>query len=192
MYELRLRLHWGPINDIPTLVQIMAWCRPGDKSLSEPMMVNLLSHICVIRPQWAKNSSHTKVHSWPKTAQIKKTLGSTSNKYRSDFFAPGRYLIDIDPRVFAIWEYSHRHSHVYSAPGRVTLTAPSCVLIYHYSYLTMSGLWRAVTVKTMSVWMLFIWRYRVTPPPIGWVHTQNDPKIMSVETFLKIEWCVLK
>ena len=26
----------GPINNIPTLVQIMAWCRPGDKSLSGP------------------------------------------------------------------------------------------------------------------------------------------------------------
>ena len=29
----------GPINNIPALVQIMAWCRPGDKPLSEPMMV---------------------------------------------------------------------------------------------------------------------------------------------------------
>ena len=29
----------GPINNIPALVQIMAWRRPGDKPLSEPMMV---------------------------------------------------------------------------------------------------------------------------------------------------------
>ena len=29
----------GPINNIPALIQIMAWCRPGDKPLSEPMMV---------------------------------------------------------------------------------------------------------------------------------------------------------
>ena len=29
----------GPINNIPALVQIMAWCRPGDKPLSEPMIV---------------------------------------------------------------------------------------------------------------------------------------------------------
>ena len=29
----------GPINNIPTLVQIMAWQRPGDKPLSEPIMV---------------------------------------------------------------------------------------------------------------------------------------------------------
>ena len=41
----------GPFNNIPELVQIMAWHWPGDKSLSEPMMVNLLTHICVTRPQ---------------------------------------------------------------------------------------------------------------------------------------------
>ena len=29
----------GPINNIPALVQIMAWRRSGDKSLSEPVMV---------------------------------------------------------------------------------------------------------------------------------------------------------
>ena len=29
----------GSINNIPVLVQVMAWCRPGDKPLSEPMMV---------------------------------------------------------------------------------------------------------------------------------------------------------
>ena len=42
----------GPINKIPTLVQIMAWRRPGDKPLSEPMMVSLMTLICVTRPQW--------------------------------------------------------------------------------------------------------------------------------------------
>ena len=44
----------GPINNIPTLVQVMAWRRPGDKPLSEPMMVRLPTHICVTRPQWVK------------------------------------------------------------------------------------------------------------------------------------------
>ena len=42
----------GPINNIPALVQIMAWRRPGDKPLSEPRMVSLPTHICVTRPQW--------------------------------------------------------------------------------------------------------------------------------------------
>ena len=44
----------GPINNIPTLVQVMAWRRPGDKPLSEPMMVRLPTHICITRPQWVK------------------------------------------------------------------------------------------------------------------------------------------
>ena len=42
----------GLTNNISALVQIMAWRRPGDKPLSEPMMVNLLTHICITRPQW--------------------------------------------------------------------------------------------------------------------------------------------
>ena len=46
----------GPINNIPALVQIMAWRRPGDKPLSEPMMVRLPTHICVTRPQWVKGN----------------------------------------------------------------------------------------------------------------------------------------
>ena len=45
-------VHKVRINNIPALVQIMAWCRIGDKPLSEPMMVNSLTHICVTRPQW--------------------------------------------------------------------------------------------------------------------------------------------
>ena len=33
------------INNIPALGQIMAWHRPGDKPLSEPMMFSLLTYI---------------------------------------------------------------------------------------------------------------------------------------------------
>ena len=46
----------GPINNIPALVQIMAWRRSGVKPLSELMMVSLLMHICVTRPQWVNPS----------------------------------------------------------------------------------------------------------------------------------------
>ena len=45
MLEFRLRFNWslilvpkGPINNIPALVQIMAWRRTGNKPLSEPMV----------------------------------------------------------------------------------------------------------------------------------------------------------
>ena len=45
-------VHKYPINNIPSLVQIMAWSWPGAKPLTEPMMVSLLTHICAIRPEW--------------------------------------------------------------------------------------------------------------------------------------------
>ena len=37
----------GPISNIPALVQIMAWRWPGNKPLSEPMIVTLPTYICV-------------------------------------------------------------------------------------------------------------------------------------------------
>ena len=49
---------WGPINNIPALVQIMAWRRPGDKPLPEPRVGSLLMHICVTRPQWVNDRRH--------------------------------------------------------------------------------------------------------------------------------------
>ena len=42
------------INNIPALVQIMGWCRPGYKLLSETMMVGLSTHI-----QYIPRNMHT-------------------------------------------------------------------------------------------------------------------------------------
>ena len=58
IFEFWLTFDWlkfvpnGSINNIPATVQIMAWRRPGDKTLSEPMVVSLPTPICVIWPQW--------------------------------------------------------------------------------------------------------------------------------------------
>ena len=52
----------GPINNIPPLVQVMAWRRPGDKPLFEPMLICLPTHICVTRPQWVNSG----ISSWYK------------------------------------------------------------------------------------------------------------------------------
>ena len=78
MYELRLRFHRslflrfeftiiqhenvlisikislkfipkGPINNIQALVQTVDWRRPGDRPLSESMIIILLTHICLTR-----------------------------------------------------------------------------------------------------------------------------------------------
>ena len=41
----------------------MAWCRPGGKPLSEPMVARLPTQLYVIRPQWVK-SLDAKSWSW--------------------------------------------------------------------------------------------------------------------------------
>ena len=66
----------GRINNIPALVRIMAWRRSGDKPLSEPMAVSLLTHICVTRPQWVKvRVFYTNMRgSTPWTINLKKEL----------------------------------------------------------------------------------------------------------------------
>ena len=48
MYEFRLRFHClffptGRINYIPTLVQIMAWCRPGELMIN----IHIYSKMCL-------------------------------------------------------------------------------------------------------------------------------------------------
>ena len=59
MLEFWWKFHWRLFLrvqlTIPALVQIMAWCRPGNKPLSEPMLVCLMMHICITRPQWVNS-----------------------------------------------------------------------------------------------------------------------------------------
>ena len=43
-------------NNIPALDEKVAWRRPDDKPLSEPIVVILLTHICVTQSQWTKIS----------------------------------------------------------------------------------------------------------------------------------------
>ena len=78
----------GSINNTPTLFQIMAWRRPGGKPLSETMMVRLLTHICVTRPQWVKVS--------PKPSS--KTIVCKSRSSSSWF--------DINIYMHILWMYS--------------------------------------------------------------------------------------
>ena len=60
------------INNIPALVQIMARRQPGDKPLPEPMMVDLLMHIYVTRPQWVNTcGAETGIFSTDKFSTIK-------------------------------------------------------------------------------------------------------------------------
>ena len=43
------------INNMPSLNQIMARCRSGDKPLSGSVMPSLLTHVNVTQPRWARD-----------------------------------------------------------------------------------------------------------------------------------------
>ena len=47
------------INNIPALVQIMAWHRPSTKPLSAPIIFKLLTHICLTQPRLVDKIVHT-------------------------------------------------------------------------------------------------------------------------------------
>ena len=81
----------SPITNIHALFQIMAWCRLGYKPFSEPMMANVLMHICVTKPQWVKLlefnlkwcgdgilNIFNPAHSRELIAQLAETLGKLS------------------------------------------------------------------------------------------------------------------
>ena len=51
---ISIKIRWSLfLNNIPALVQAMASRWPGDRPLSELMMVSLLMHICVTQPQFS-------------------------------------------------------------------------------------------------------------------------------------------
>ena len=58
--SIRISLNFlpgGTISNIIVLVQIMDWRRPDDRPLSESIIVNVLTRICVTRPQWVNSLS---------------------------------------------------------------------------------------------------------------------------------------
>ena len=88
----------GPINNIPSLVQIMVWRRPGDKPLSEPMMVNLLTHICVTRPQW--------LNKWSKTCILSIFLHKWNTLFLPDYTFLLTFHLTEHPRINPIlWRH---------------------------------------------------------------------------------------
>ena len=85
----------GPISNIPAFVQIMAWCRPGNKPLSEPIMVSLLMHICVTCPQWVKSSKE-----FLKQIPDTETLITLCIKYSSSELFKNCWLVTENRGVF--------------------------------------------------------------------------------------------
>ena len=94
----------GSFNNNPAFFQIMAWRRPGDKPLSEPMLVSSLMHICVTRPQWVKWTWSIYVNE-PPTKQRKAKLHAYSMGYtlsRPSLGCPYQY--NPSPDITIRWE----------------------------------------------------------------------------------------
>ena len=69
----------GPINNLPTLVQIMVRRRSEDKPLSEPMTVNSWRIYAYNIPTWLNNYIHIKCGMWlTSILQLKRWLRNTS------------------------------------------------------------------------------------------------------------------
>ena len=90
----------GPNNNIPAFVQIMAWRRPGDKPLSEPMMVSLTMHICVTRPQWVNTASML-------IARSNFLIFQFSDPYTKGSFSSVEWSIQIGILIFHTTKLSH-------------------------------------------------------------------------------------
>ena len=111
----------GPFNNIPALVQIMAWRRPGDRAQSEPMMDRLQTPICVTQPQWVKSHiqigdisiSKHQLHDIAKVCKLQSTTIrhyvlcnlSESKLWRSRLFALTRSMLNC-------FNYCKRYIHI--------------------------------------------------------------------------------
>ena len=103
-----------PIDNIPALVYIMAWWRSGDKPLSEPMMISLLMHICVTRPQWINI-----LYQYSKSCEI------------SRFLAICRLFSETVFEIFNSPKEHKNHVYIFSHHGSCCWTGTWCsVMIY--------------------------------------------------------------
>ena len=87
----------GPMNNIPALVQIMAWCRSGDKPLSEPMIVSLLTHICVNRPQWVNIFGPNVINGQPVYRRVVGDSDTCRLRYQKRYLGHGNIYILLLP-----------------------------------------------------------------------------------------------
>ena len=101
----------GPINNIPALVQIMAWRHPGDKPFS------LLTYLCITR--------HMSV-TWDQS--IYDLLDKIAANYIGSKLFLQNYLEIYMNFLFHFYQFSYLHIHSYTGTWW-----PDCVLVTHSS-----------------------------------------------------------
>ena len=111
-FPIKISLNFVPkgiINNNISLVQIMAWRRPGDKPLSEPMIVSLPTHICLARPQWVNNKRSFRVWSSGNRHHTPLGWGLLSQfppfRYFPNFSSLSKHTLTVKYRIY-IWQVS--------------------------------------------------------------------------------------
>ena len=160
LFEFHCSLFLSPINNIPALVQIMAWCRPGDRPLSEPMMVSLLMHTCITQPQWVKA-----IHwCWPNVAvYIKNNAWVTMNK---DFWSQVSWFAN-DFHEWRSHEWKSMANH-HASDQKIVIWDNECIILFLTCYF-MSWTHHSTThkhpslISPLSLRMVFsdltLWRH---------------------------------
>ena len=77
----------------------MAWCQPGDKPLSEPMMISVLTHLWVIRLQWVKQHPRTSDDWWQSPDWVTYPIhcSYTWTTIHQDIRMPAYFLYELVP-----------------------------------------------------------------------------------------------
>ena len=169
----------GPINNIPALVQIMAWRRPGDKPLSQPMMVSLLTHICVTRPQWV-NLGDTAMRSvrymyifWP----LVPSRGIYSHYYY--YFDPGVILVH---SWFIAWTATVSH--------RTAVPHSSYHLLGMFEWSL--SLHSCVCIKTLRPSKMVIISQTTLANAFSWMKMLKFPLIFHWSLFLRVQLVIFQ
>ena len=100
----------------------MAWRRPGAKPLSGPMMVSLLTHICVTRPQWVNNSLQIVLYYHSETCFTKCWLLRCKYEYLYIYGINGVWILNLEADVIIF-----RYNDVTRASRRLTSPQLDCL-----------------------------------------------------------------
>ena len=109
IYEFCLRFHWRfRMNNIPALAQIMAWRRPDDKPLYEPMKVSYWR----IYASLGLNTLNMYLNVYPVISTYPKTLYPTM--YMQDF--QGRFPTRMTTWLEHVTHITQHNSHTTLTP----------------------------------------------------------------------------
>ena len=153
---------------------LLFWRRPGTRLYTNQWWHSSVTHICVTEHQLIDTNTFPCCH-WTETglltSQIARAIGSMSIRYRYDAKVSDRYLIDVDPMVFAIGD-------VDNWTKRLTLGIRQLQMYsYEYKYLILDKILLKYVYFTITQrWFCIVTTWR------------NDDRIswrMYVSTILK-------